>query len=113
VNLKVDPKIVQNCIPASFLRYRKNTKFRKRFFSRFLLFPGRPDRRKSSIFIANTIIFAMRPFLKNNAIFYKIMSKVVPSATPKTTRNLKKLIFTTVENYVFFCCSFLYDFVGK
>ena len=38
------------------------------------------------------------------------MSKVVPSATPKTTRNLKKLIFTTVENYVFFCSSFEHAF---
>ena len=52
----------------------------------------------------------MRPFLKNNAVFYKIMSKVVPSATPNTTRNLKKLIFTTVENYAFFCSSFEHAF---
>ena len=52
----------------------------------------------------------MRPCLKNNAVFYKIMSKVVPSATPKTTRNLKKLIFTTVENYAFFCSSFEHAF---
>ena len=38
------------------------------------------------------------------------MSKLVPSATPKTTRNLKKLIFTTVENNVFFCYSFEHAF---
>ena len=31
---------------------------------------------------------------------------MVPSATPKTTRNLKKLIFTTVENHAFFCSGF-------
>ena len=43
VSLKVDPKIVQNCIPASFLRYRKNTKFRKRFFSRFYCFRDARD----------------------------------------------------------------------
>ena len=48
----------------------------------------------------------MRPFLKNNTVFDKFMSKLVPSATPKTIRNLKKLIFTTVENYAFFCYSF-------
>ena len=52
----------------------------------------------------------MRPFLKNKTIVYKIMSKVVPSATPKTTRNLKKLIFTTVEKYAFFCSGFEHAF---
>ena len=52
----------------------------------------------------------MRPFLKNNSVFYKITSKVVPSATPKTTKHLKKLIFTTVENYAFFCSSFEHAF---
>ena len=35
---------------------------------------------------------------------------MVPSATPKTIRNLKQLIFTTVENYVFFCYSFEHAF---
>ena len=55
----------------------------------------------------------MRPFLKNNTVFYKTMSKLVPSATPKTIGNLKNLIFTTVENYVFFCYRFLHEFVGK
>ena len=35
---------------------------------------------------------------------------MVPSATPKTTKNLKKLIFTTVENYAFFCSSFEHAF---
>ena len=74
---------------------------------------GRPGRRQSSIVLANTIIFVMRPFLKNDTGFYKTMSKLVPSATPKTTRNLKKLIFTTCENYHFFCCSFCHEFVGK
>ena len=39
-----------------------------------------------------------------------MLSKVVPSATPKTTRNLKKLIFTTVEKYAFFCYSFEHAF---
>ena len=38
------------------------------------------------------------------------MSKVVPSATPKTTRNLKKLIFTMFGNDVFFCYSFEHAF---
>ena len=52
----------------------------------------------------------MRPFLKNNAVFYKMMSKVVPSATPKITRNLKKLMFTTVEKYAFFCSGFEHGF---
>ena len=55
----------------------------------------------------------MRPFLKNNTVFYKIMLKVVPSATPKTTRNLNKLIFTTVENYAFFCSGFEHAFSGN
>ena len=55
----------------------------------------------------------MPPFLKNNTVFYKTMSKLVPSATPKTTRNVKKLIFTTVENYVFFCYRFFHEIVGK
>ena len=55
----------------------------------------------------------MRPFLKNNAVFYKTMSKLVPSATPKTIGNLKNLIFTTVENYVYFCYCFLHEIVGK
>ena len=64
-------------------------------------------------FLINIIIFAMPPFLKNNTVFYKTMSKLVPSATPKTTRNVKKLIFTTVENYVFFCYRFFHEFVGK
>ena len=55
----------------------------------------------------------MRPFLKIYTVFYKTVSKLVPSATPKTIRNLKNLIFTTVENYVFFCYRFVHEFVGK
>ena len=55
----------------------------------------------------------MRPFLKIYTVFYKTVSKLVPSATPKTIRNLKNLIFTTVENYVFFCYRFFHEFVGK
>ena len=55
----------------------------------------------------------MRPFLKNDTVFYKTVSKLVPSATPKTTTNLKKLIFTTVENYTFFCSSFEHAFSGN
>jgi hypothetical protein len=53
----------------------------------------------------------MPPFLKNNTVFYKTMSKLVPLATSKTIRNLKNMIFTTVENYVFFCYRFFHEFV--
>ena len=99
--------------PDVFFALPKKHQIPQAFFFSLLLFPGRPGRRQSSNFLANTIIFAMRPFLKIYTVFYKTVSKLVPSATPKTIRNLKNLIFTTVENYVFFCYRFFHEFVGK
>ena len=90
----------QNGIPISFLHYRK---FRMRFSSRFCCFQD------ARAVVPNTIIFAMRPFLKTYINFYKTISKLVPLATPLAIRNRKKLIFTTVENYVFFCYKFEYS----
>ena len=102
MSLKVEPEIVEIIYRHFFCVTEKILMSASVFFS-CLLFPGRPGRRQSSILLANTIIFAMRPFLKNYTFFYETISKLVPSATLKTIRNLKQLIFTTVENYVFFC----------
>ena len=112
VGLKVEPKTVKIGSRRVFCVTEKTLNSASVFFA-LLLFLGRPGRRKSSISLANTIIFAKRPFLKNNNVFYKTMSKLIPSATPKTIGNLKNLIFTTVEIYVFFCYCFLNKFVGK
>ena len=72
VSLKVDPKIVQNCIPASFLRYRKNTKFRKRFFSRFYCFRDARDVENPQFSLQITAFSRCDPFSKITPFFTKL-----------------------------------------
>ena len=72
VSLKVDPKIVQNCIPASFLRYRKNTKFRKRFFSGFYRFRDARDVENPQFSLQIPAFSRCDPFSKITPFFTKL-----------------------------------------
>ena len=75
VSLKVDPKIVQNCIPASFLRSRKNTKFRKRFFSRFYCFRDARDVENLQFSLQIQSFSRCDPFSKIIPFFTKLRQK--------------------------------------
>ena len=102
MGLKVEPKIVKIGSRRVFCVTEKTLNSASVFFRAFTV-SGTPGPSPIVNF----------PLLKNNTVFYKTMSKLVPSATPKTIGNLKNLIFTTVENYVFFCYRFFKEFVGK
>ena len=46
----------------------------------------------------------MPPFPNKNTFFYKKVSKVNPPATPKSTRNHKKMVSKALKKHVFFSC---------
>ena len=75
VSLKVDPKIVKNCIPASFLRNRKNTKFCKRFFSCFYCFRDARDVENLQFSLQIQAFSRCDPFSKITPFFTKLCQK--------------------------------------
>ena len=112
MNFKVEPKIVN--MPSRLFVYptEKTLKSASRCFLHLLL-SGTPGPSTIVQIPGKYNNFCDANLSQKKHTFLQKSVKTGPPATSNSTRNHKKLVLKTLENYVFFCYRFFHPFVGK